>query len=241
MQERGHRLHDMHVSQEVCFVGVVHHVRRVFRFKHCLKCFSGLQPEKQIVCSPCMQPLPHVHVSFWSFVCLCLLAYLRPAGLSACRPAVKHCLSDLLNPSSSPSCCCCPCPCPPPPPLHTPAPVLPHLSGCGSAVSALASRATQLRSLSLSRYDLASVTCVTGASQLTSLALQCCSLQDSGLKGLGRLTKLRRLDLSDNNVTAGGLQELSSLQGLVRGGTWGGWGVMGRCGGLCACKGVRTE
>jgi hypothetical protein len=134
---------------------------------------------------------------------------------TACLPAhVAILLSTTPSLDLLTSCCCCP-PLPHPTPTTPAAPVLPHLSSCGTTVAALAARATQLRSLSLSRYDLDSVTCVTRASQLTSLALQCCSLQDSGLKGLGQLTKLRRLDLSDNSITAGGLPELTSLKDLV--------------------------
>lgn len=46
----------------------------------------------------------------------------------------------------------------------------------------IANCGTQLRSLSLSRYDLEDVSCVSAASQLTNLSLQHCSLTDDSLQ-----------------------------------------------------------
>lgn len=102
--------------------------------------------------------------------------------------------------------------CPPPPTLG---PVLPHLTGCSDAISRLASSATQLRSLSLSRYDLACVSYVAGAAQLTSLSLQHCSLTDNSLLGLGGLSRLQHLELPDNHLTPAGLVHIAELQHLV--------------------------
>jgi Leucine-rich repeat (LRR) protein len=94
-------------------------------------------------------------------------------------------------------------------------PALPHLTGCGAAVASIASLAPQLRSLTLSRYDVGSVACVTSASQLTSLALLHCSLRDSGLKGLASLRRLQKLELNDNNITCAGLGKVARLAQLV--------------------------
>lgn len=75
--------------------------------------------------------------------------------------------------------------------------------------------ATQLRSLSLSRYDVGSVACITAASQLTSLTLQHCSLSDGCLRGLASLKQLQRLELADNNLTHVSLGEVAKLELLV--------------------------
>lgn len=96
-----------------------------------------------------------------------------------------------------------------------PDPVLPHLRGCGAAIASIANTATQLKSLSLSRYDVGGVACVTSARQLTSLALQHCSLSDSSLRGLASLTNLQQLELSDNNLTPASLHEVARLPKLV--------------------------
>lgn len=104
-------------------------------------------------------------------------------------------------------------------------PVLPHLTGCGAAVASIASVSPQLRSLSLSRYDVGSVASVTAASQLTSLALLHCSLRDGGLRGLPSLRHLQKLELSDNNLTWSCLGEVACLAQLVS---------IAACGGLVA-------
>lgn len=68
------------------------------------------------------------------------------------------------------------------PALQPTGPVLPHLTGCSAFVRRIANCGTQLRSLSLSRYDLEDVSCVSAASQLTNLSLQHCSLTDDSLQ-----------------------------------------------------------
>lgn len=99
----------------------------------------------------------------------------------------------------------------------TTGPVLPHLSGCGWAVKMLTlTTATQLRSLSLSRYDIgSSIGAVTAASRLTSLALLQCSLTDSSVAGLKELSCLQRLELADNDLTSACIPEIAKLTRLV--------------------------
>lgn len=75
--------------------------------------------------------------------------------------------------------------------------------------------AHQLQSLSLSRYDIGGVACLTSARQLTSLVLQHCSLSDASLRGLGSLTNLRQLELPDNSLTPASLPEIARLPNLV--------------------------
>lgn len=54
-----------------------------------------------------------------------------------------------------------------------------------------------------------------GVAQLTSLALQHCSLVDGSLQGLASLTGLRHLQLADNFLTAASLTEVARLEQLV--------------------------
>lgn len=56
---------------------------------------------------------------------------------------------------------------------------------------------------------------MTGARQLTALALQHCSLADGSLQALGELTGLRHLQLADNFLTAASLTEVARLEHLV--------------------------
>ncbi|KAF6251517.1 hypothetical protein COO60DRAFT_608923 [Scenedesmus sp. NREL 46B-D3] len=94
-------------------------------------------------------------------------------------------------------------------------PMLPRLDACSSSVQHLAATATQLRSLSLSRYQVGSTDCVASATQLTALTLQHCGLTDESLAGLMPLTQLQRLELSDNLLTTGSLQVLCRLTRLT--------------------------
>lgn len=96
-----------------------------------------------------------------------------------------------------------------------PGPVLPHLTGCSAFVRRIANCGTQLRSLSLSRYDLEDVSCVSAASQLTNLSLQHCSLTDDSLQGLSCLSMLQRLELSDNSLSCASLKHMAHLQHLT--------------------------
>eukprot|EP00775_Hariotina_reticulata_P011873 gene11873-12017_t len=93
-------------------------------------------------------------------------------------------------------------------------PVLPHLKDCDRAVSQLASSMTQLRHLSISRYNISSTACISSATQLSALSLQHCSLTDSMLEGLSSLKQLEKLVLSDNLLSCGSLDHLTSLTGL---------------------------
>jgi Leucine-rich repeat (LRR) protein len=93
--------------------------------------------------------------------------------------------------------------------------MLPHLDACGSSIQHLAASATQLRSLSLSRYQVGSTACVASATQLTALMLQHCGLVDDSLGGLLLLAQLQRLELSDNLLSSGSLQALSHLTNLT--------------------------
>jgi Leucine-rich repeat (LRR) protein len=100
--------------------------------------------------------------------------------------------------------------------LHSAAgPVLPHLDACSSSVQHLAATATQLRSLSLSCYQVGSTDCVSSATQLTALTLQHCGLTDDALDGLGCMTQLQRLELSDNPLTSDSLLALCHLTKLT--------------------------
>jgi hypothetical protein len=100
--------------------------------------------------------------------------------------------------------------------LHPAAgPMLPHLDACSSSVQHLAATATQLRSLSLSRYQVGSTNCISHATQLTALTLQHCGLADDSLAGLQLMTQLQRLELSDNMLTSGSCQALCHLTQLT--------------------------
>lgn len=94
-------------------------------------------------------------------------------------------------------------------------PVLPHLDACAGSVQRLASTATQLHSLALSRYELGSTACISNATQLTALTLQHCGLNNTSLGGLASLQQLRRLELSDNFLTAASLGALVQLSNLT--------------------------
>uniref|UniRef100_A0A383V982 F-box domain-containing protein n=1 Tax=Tetradesmus obliquus TaxID=3088 RepID=A0A383V982_TETOB len=94
-------------------------------------------------------------------------------------------------------------------------PMLPHLDACSASVQHLAATATQLRSLSLSRYQVGSTSCISSATQLTALQLQHCGLTDEALGGLQSLVGLQRLELSDNLLSSGSCQALCHLTQLT--------------------------
>lgn len=93
--------------------------------------------------------------------------------------------------------------------------MLPHLDACSASVQHLAATATQLRSLSLSRYQVGSTSCISSATQLTALQLQHCGLADEALGGLQGLVGLQRLELSDNLLSSDSCQALCHLTQLT--------------------------
>lgn len=60
-------------------------------------------------------------------------------------------------------------------------PVLPHLADCSTAVEQLAASATQLQSLSLSRYHIGTTDCVSSATQVGHRNLQYAHTNSSGM------------------------------------------------------------